>query len=391
MNLDANPPARRHRWLAVVLGFLLLAALAGAACGGSGGSVSADPTREGLRETGRAAAVALIEKPTDGYEYFSAACKDSVSRSDFAAQMLFANAMFEGFFGFALNEMKVSDVEVVDFDGTTGSVRVTVTGPDGEDLGAEDEPEKWRYEDGRWVSDDCDEDILGGDDRDNADTAESALPRADFEDGSLWRCSDDPNLYTLGQQSEGWTFAYRGGGGWPYPQIASEVALLIDMYECARLSPAEEQAEKDAVAERERVRSVGESADVGNWTVVVNSIEPSTEVESYDDCSGCVGLAINVTATYNGTDRGVNAGMDLTAKYIGADRVIYTDGDCMFGYESSRKSFFSQNDVVNGGTMTGDFCLVMPTAAVGAGLIYIEETYTFDDAPGAAYTAAPLS
>jgi len=45
----------------------------------------------------------------------------------------------------------------VDFDGATGSGRVTVTGPDGEDLGDEH---------GRWVNDGCDDGFQGSCNRD---------------------------------------------------------------------------------------------------------------------------------------------------------------------------------------------------------------------------------
>jgi hypothetical protein len=297
------PPqsTRRHQKLLLAFFTVLFAVLVGAACGGSGGSVSADPTREGLRETVRAHAEAIIEKPADAYGYFSDACKDSLSRSDFAGQMILASAMFEGFFGFPLNEMKVSDVEVVDFEGATGSVLVTAIGPDGEDIGDDDEPEQWRYEDGRWVRDDCDDGFgVDSDDADKADDTEPAMPPV----------------------------------------------------------------------------KLGSRAEFGDWVVVVRSVDQSDEVESYEDCTGCVGFAVNIEATYMGEDEG-NAGWDLSLKYIGVDRTVYRDSGCYFPFPSDIEELKDQNAVVDGGKQVGNLCLSVPQDALGTGMISIEE-YGFD-------------
>lgn len=128
-----------------------------AACGGSDSdrSIEAPATEQGLLSRARANAEAFIEAPGKTYEFLSAACRESVSRSEWAGQMLLASSMFESFYGVAPDELKVTKVEVVSIEGETGSVAVTITGPDGESLDDESEADTWRYEDGRWVSDEC--------------------------------------------------------------------------------------------------------------------------------------------------------------------------------------------------------------------------------------------
>ena len=135
---------------------VILLASSLAACGSGGGSSGPEPaeaTEAGLLATARTAAETFADAPTDAYAYLSEACQGSITPADWEGQMLLASSMMESFYGFTLDETTVENVEVVSFEGESGSVLVTASGPDGEPVNGTAVP--WLSEDGAWVTDEC--------------------------------------------------------------------------------------------------------------------------------------------------------------------------------------------------------------------------------------------
>jgi hypothetical protein len=124
-----------------------------AACGGDGGG---SPTRAGLETAARRQAEAFLKKDwRAAYNAFTKECRESISYSEFAAQMTFAMALVEGFSGTKWEDFRIDTVEVRDFSDGEGDVRVRLVDPEGEEFSGEDDLSHWVFEDGQWRNSDC--------------------------------------------------------------------------------------------------------------------------------------------------------------------------------------------------------------------------------------------
>ena len=119
-----------------------------AGCGGGSG----EATSAGLEESVREMAQVAFDEPIKMYDYFTAECRDSISRAEWAGQAMLAQAFMEAMFGDA--DLKVTDVKTRNVTSTSGEAAVTVT-LDGEDMGGPDEYDLYLFEDGDWKTTDC--------------------------------------------------------------------------------------------------------------------------------------------------------------------------------------------------------------------------------------------
>jgi hypothetical protein len=180
-------------------------------------------TEDGLRKAATAQAQAFIDSPASTYDFLTDDCQAKVTRSDWAAQMLLAMGLLEGFIGTEVGELQVGDVQVRNVADGRGEAAVELLDPNGKPIDSETSFSTFVHEDGTWKSPECDE---GFDDSATADTG----PTTTF-DGEL-RPSDEVR---------------------------------------------EEQARADALA-----ITLGESFALGDLTVVVTSVElgnPDTAFE----------------------------------------------------------------------------------------------------------------
>lgn len=128
--------------------------------------------------------------------------------------------------------------------------------------------------------------------------------------------------------------------------------------------------------------SVGDTGTLSEWDVTVDEINLDATREMLDanqfndePTNGNYGL-VTLTATYTGEEEG-DAGFMLGTTLSGADRRQYADTDCL---ATEPNSMFDQPTVENGGTVTGQFCLDFPDAALGDGaVLFVEETFSFTD------------
>ncbi len=128
-----------------------------AGCGSGDGDGGSQPaTAEGLAAAVLRYSEEFVENPASTYDSYSAACKEAVSRSDFAAELVVGEAMFEAFFGVPLTDLEVGEVLVRDVTETEGEAYVELLDPDGNPIG-DPEYSLWVYEDGTWRSTDCED------------------------------------------------------------------------------------------------------------------------------------------------------------------------------------------------------------------------------------------
>lgn len=177
-----------HRVLLAMAAFPVLLF---AACSDSDGGGSGEKTEDGLKAAVRSFGEDMFGgEYDDAYKAFAAECRDETTLAQFKASMRIASGFMEALAGAGLDDIKVDDVEVRNFDGESGEVKVTLDYPDefedlaGEDL-QDDTWKKWVWEDDRWVNPDCEglASGLGATDDDNATTGGSS-PATPFVPGA---------------------------------------------------------------------------------------------------------------------------------------------------------------------------------------------------------------
>lgn len=152
-------------------GGLVVAMAVLAACGGGGGDAGSARTENGLRAAARSATEALFAgELRTAYESFSASCREATPFSEFSSSVTIAAAFLEALSGTQMKDLEVTDVRIRNFEGDSGDVLISVTGPDGDDaFFGEEEWVRWIFEEDAWVQTDCEDIGLGGDDDDDDD------------------------------------------------------------------------------------------------------------------------------------------------------------------------------------------------------------------------------
>jgi hypothetical protein len=130
--------------------------------------------------------------------------------------------------------------------------------------------------------------------------------------------------------------------------------------------------------------AIGESAEVGDWTVTVINVDSDAEDEILEANSlnapspeGSRYVLIEIETTYNG-DEPANASTSLRARVLGSDARTYgiNDGE---NFVTAPDSLSSQPEVRTGGTVEGGTVIEMPTDALDDPLIAIDEMMSFSD------------
>jgi len=156
-----------------LVAFTLSAGLAVmSSCGGTSGHPA---TAEGLEDAARAQITAFLNAPATTYGFLSRACRQKVSRAEWAVQMAMATSLMEGMFGIKASDLRIGKVMSRNVTATTGEASVEVLDKDGK---AFDESgpnfNEFVYENGDWRSTDCETMSDAFDDpSDTADTAKA--------------------------------------------------------------------------------------------------------------------------------------------------------------------------------------------------------------------------
>lgn len=162
-------PVLQARTLALLALPLLVVGLTFAACSSRSPSEtspftthsakSQPNTEDGLKAGVKAAANALFSGDTPtAYQYFSKACREQVSYTDFASSLLLASAFFEGFMQMKLSDIEVTSVDVQNFSPGKGEARAHTRSKKNPDVSIDSPDDKftaWIYEDSHWVQNDC--------------------------------------------------------------------------------------------------------------------------------------------------------------------------------------------------------------------------------------------
>lgn len=127
-----------------------------------------------LIEQVRAHAEAFVERPGSVYDSFIAACKENLTREEFAGQMLLGTGMFEQMYGVAITDLSVGEVSVRNFAPTSAEVSLELLTPEGDPI-ADNEYTVWVFEDGAWKSTDCDDGISADGSAASGDTVTGEL------------------------------------------------------------------------------------------------------------------------------------------------------------------------------------------------------------------------
>lgn len=124
-----------------------------AACGGGGDSKS----EAGLEKAVRRAAEGMFGGDLrDFYDSYSKECREQTSYREFKSTMDVAEAFLKAFAGAGLDDIKVKDVQVRNFEGERGEALVVVESDiEGFDENQEEDWTEWAWEDGKWVQTDC--------------------------------------------------------------------------------------------------------------------------------------------------------------------------------------------------------------------------------------------
>ncbi len=121
---------------------------------------------------------------------------------------------------------------------------------------------------------------------------------------------------------------------------------------------------------------------VGDYSVTVVDFIPEANAQMQEENQfndpppdGSQYALVRVNATYTGDQEGQPA-FELSVGYVGNDSRIYKDTDCSAVEPDGMQN---QPNVQFGGNVEGNFCLLIPSAVVGTGAIFVEPLFSFED------------
>jgi hypothetical protein len=126
---------------------------------------------------------------------------------------------------------------------------------------------------------------------------------------------------------------------------------------------------------------LGTAATIGDYEVTVLEVDPDATAEildaqGYGDLpeGGRVHALVRLSVTYTGDTEG-SPGFDLRVGMAGSDNRSYDSCEV-----SPPASMFDEPDLLTGGSAEGTFCVTLPGDQAAEGLVFVEETVSFDDA-----------
>ena len=301
-----------------ILGASIVIALLLAACGGSGSSSGGHPeTEQGLEDAAREAfRLTLEDEPREAYEYLSEECRETLSYSDFAGQILLGKAFFEAFFEVDFADLRVKEARARDVADGRGEVLLVleVDGDEDVDLGGDDEYAEYVYEEGDWRSTDC-ENLESGDGGPTPTTIPADTPGAS---------RDNPAPVGSALEIAGWSIV-----------VTDVIPDATDF-----------------------VLSGSDFAEPP---------EPGRQF-----------FLISLRATYDGDDEASSLAGAVTFGAVGPSNLAYEEFEdtCGFDVPDEIDSF---RDVFQGGTLEGNICWSVQSTDAPGLVLFAQESFSFDD------------
>lgn len=143
-------------------------------------------------------------------------------------------------------------------------------------------------------------------------------------------------------------------------------------------APVAEEA--DAPAAADAVLPLGQTGELGEYTVTVDSVtQDANDViageNSFNDPPTGQYVLVDLTVTYNGADEG-DPWLDLSTNFVGTDARKYDTTSCMAVVPNEASSVPT---LLAGGTASYQVCMDLPPAAIAGGQVEVSESFSFDD------------
>ena len=153
-------------------------------------------------------------------------------------------------------------------------------------------------------------------------------------------------------------------------------------------APDDEPGDSPAVPGTEDALRLGESADVGNYSVTVTGVnldanDAVQQANPFNDAPEGQYVLVSLDVTYTGDEEG-DPWLDLSVELAGSDARIYDSSSCSAVTENP---VFDLPTLATGGQATFDLCFDVPQDAVESPIVFVEETLSFDDARAAWLTS----
>ncbi|KAE8764085.1 DUF4190 domain-containing protein [Georgenia thermotolerans] len=145
------------------------------------------------------------------------------------------------------------------------------------------------------------------------------------------------------------------------------------------VSAEEETAAAEEQAAAAEALPLGQSAEVGDYTVTVkgvnlNANEVMADENLYNDEPTNQYVLVDVSVAYNGDDEG-DAWLDLNHVFQGSDSRQYDWVDCE---AIEPNSVMDAPTLTAGGTADYQVCMDVPPAAIEGGTVFVEDAFPFD-------------
>ncbi|MFM7061340.1 MAG: hypothetical protein ACKOZL_09165, partial [Actinomycetes bacterium] len=128
--------------------------------------------------------------------------------------------------------------------------------------------------------------------------------------------------------------------------------------------------------------ALGTVATLGDWEVAVIGFQVDANAAMRNENmfndpapAGSTYSLVRVRATYRGSGDD-SASSSIGVGFVGSDNRKYSDSDCM---AVEPNALGDQPSVFSGGSVEGNVCLVIPTAQIPTGVIYVEDSFSFED------------
>lgn len=128
--------------------------------------------------------------------------------------------------------------------------------------------------------------------------------------------------------------------------------------------------------------ALGTVVTLGDWEIAVVGFQPDANAAMRNENmfndpapAGSTYSLVRVRATYRGSGDD-SASSSIGVGFVGSDNRKYADSDCM---AVEPNALGDQPSVFSGGSVEGNVCLVIPTAQIPTGAIYVEDSFSFED------------
>ncbi|OMQ16428.1 hypothetical protein A7K94_0202560 [Modestobacter sp. VKM Ac-2676] len=139
-------------------------------------------------------------------------------------------------------------------------------------------------------------------------------------------------------------------------------------------------AEADASAAAASVLSLGQSGQLSDYTVTVDSVTTNANdivanENQFNEPPTGQYVLVDLTVTYNGSDEG-DPWLDLSTEFVGTDARKYDTSSCMAVVPNEASDVPT---LLAGGTASYQVCMDLPPTAIDGGQVEVSESFSFDD------------